>query len=216
MQKTLKHYPLPTEDSTPEAVILANGNFPTHEIPLALLKKTKHIICCDGAANEYFSKGFTPQVIVGDGDSLSQEIKAKFANIIYYSSDTQTNDLTKAVEYCVSQRLTRVVIVGASGKREDHTIGNIGLLIEYMDKFEEVEIITDHGVFTPIRIDSSFESYAGQAVSVFSFKSTPVRSRGLQYPLSAFTNWWQGTLNTAKSNQFTILARDKVIIYRVF
>lgn len=216
MRKDQRHYLMPTEDFAPEAVILANGDFPTHPLPLSILKQAKKVICCDGAASEYSKRGFTPEVIVGDGDSLDEADRIRFADIIYYSSDTETNDLTKAVNYCISQRISSVCILGATGKREDHTIGNIGLLIDYMDKFDDVLLITDYGVFVPIRTDATFESYRDQAVSVFTFKSSPIRGRGLQYPLSTFTYWWQGTLNKASGTLFTILARDKTLVYRAF
>lgn len=205
---------MPTMESIPDAVILANGDYPTHPLPLTLLKKARHVICCDGAANEYIGRGFTPAVIVGDGDSLTPENKTRFINFIYYSSDQETNDLTKAIQYCISQRMRTVCIVGATGKREDHTIGNVSLLLEYMDKLDDVMIITDYGVFNPIRIDSTFESYVKQQVSIFSLRPAPVRGRGLKYTLPPLTNWWQGTLNEATANPFTILARDRVLVYR--
>lgn len=216
MLKGLKHYPLPTEDLIADAVILANGDFPSHPLPLTLLKRAKFVVCCDGAVNEYFEKGFTPNAIVGDGDSLSPENKARFANIIYYSADSETNDLTKAIDYCVSHRMNNIVIVGATGKREDHTIGNVSLIADYMEVVDNVQIVTDYGVFTAIKTDSTFESYIGQSVSIFALKTAPVRGRGLKYPLSTFTKWWQGTLNVSKANPFTILARDKVLVYRAF
>lgn len=207
---------MPTELSTPDAVILANGDYPTHPLPLALLRRTKHVICCDGAANEHFNHGFTPRVIVGDSDSLSPENKSRFADIIYYSSDTETNDLTKAVKYCISQHMKTIYIVGATGKREDHAIGNISLLLDYMEMLDDVLIITDYGVFNPVKADSTFEAYTGQPVSVISLKAQPIRGRGLKYPLATFTNWWQGTLNEAYTNPFTLLVRDKTLVYRAF
>ena len=63
------------EHYTPEAVILANGEYPTHPLPLRMLEEAKFVVCCDGAANEYISRGHTPDVIIGDGDSLSPEYK---------------------------------------------------------------------------------------------------------------------------------------------
>lgn len=216
MSRDLKHYPLPTEDYVSDIVILANGDFPTHQIPLALLKKAKHVICCDGAANEYVKRGFTPELIIGDGDSLSPELKSEYANITFYSSDQETNDLTKAVNYCISKHLMNIVIVGATGKREDHTIGNLSLLGEYIDKVKNIQIISDYGVFTAIKTDSTFESVIGNTVSVFCLKTAPIRGRGLKYPLSTLANWWQGTLNEATANPFTLFVRGKVLVFRGF
>ena len=33
-------------------IILANGNFPSHQIPLNFLKNQSKIICCDGAIDK--------------------------------------------------------------------------------------------------------------------------------------------------------------------
>lgn len=57
----------------PEAVILANGDYPTHPIPLQILANAPYIICCDGGADAYIDRGNVPDVIIGDGDSLSEE-----------------------------------------------------------------------------------------------------------------------------------------------
>ena len=62
------------EHYTPEAVILANGEYPTCPVPLTMLEEASFVACCDGAANEYISRGHTPDVIVGDGDSLSIQV----------------------------------------------------------------------------------------------------------------------------------------------
>ena len=118
------------EHYTPEAVILANGEYPTHPLPLRMLEEAKFVVCCDGAANEYISRGHTPDVIIGDGDSLSPEYKELFAPIIHRIADQETNDQTKAVLFLQKKGYRKIAIVGATGKREDHTLGNISLLID--------------------------------------------------------------------------------------
>ena len=113
------------EHYIPEAVILANGEYPTHPLPLRMLEEAKFVVCCDGAANEYISRGHTPDVIIGDGDSLSPEYKELFAPIIHRIADQETNDQTKAVLFLQKKGYRKIAIVGATGKREDHTLGNI-------------------------------------------------------------------------------------------
>ena len=115
-----------------DAVILANGDYPSASLPLRILKEAPYVVCCDGGANEYIAKGYLPDVIIGDGDSLSQENRIKYASLICYNPDQETNDQTKAIQYLLAQGKRRIAIVGATGKREDHTIGNISLLMEYM------------------------------------------------------------------------------------
>ena len=81
----------------PEAVILANGDYPTHPIPLQILANAPYIICCDGGADAYIDRGNVPDVIIGDGDSLSKENRRKYSHILHCVSDQETNDQTKAV-----------------------------------------------------------------------------------------------------------------------
>lgn len=87
------------EHYTPEAVILANGEYPSHPLPLQILEEAEFVICCDGAADEYILRGHTPNIIVGDGDSLSPENKTRFSEIIHHIADQETNDQTKAVHF---------------------------------------------------------------------------------------------------------------------
>ena len=52
--------------------------------------------------------------------------------------------------------------------------------------------------------------------SVQSSSSTALSAEGLAYPLSVFTNWWQGTLNEALARHFIIRTEGKVLVFRVF
>ena len=51
-------------------VIVSNGDFPTHSIPLEILKEAKSILACDGAADKLANNGYTPNIIIGDLDSI--------------------------------------------------------------------------------------------------------------------------------------------------
>ena len=153
-----------------DAVILANGDYPSASLPLQILKEAPYVACCDGGANEYIAKGLLPDIIIGDGDSLSEENRMKHASLIHHNPDQETNDQTKAVQYLLSQGKKRIAIVGATGKREDHTIGNISLLMEYMRMGINARMYTDYGVFIPCRNTSTLECRVGQQMSIFNFK----------------------------------------------
>lgn len=196
-----------------DAVIVANGDFPSAEIPLQILQRAKIVICCDGGADEYIAKGFVPDIIVGDGDSLSAENRNRFADIIHYDPDQETNDQTKAVKFLINNGLRNIVIVGATGKRDDHTLGNIALLAEYLRMGATVRSYTDYGVFIPCRDCNTFSCKAGAQVSIFNISATSLKSEGLTYPIYDFTAWWQGTLNESPTESFTISAQGEYIVY---
>ena len=201
------------EHYTPEAVILANGEYPTCPVPLTMLEEASFVACCDGAANEYISRGHTPDVIVGDGDSLSTEYHKRFSPIIHQIPDQETNDQTKAVNFLLAKGKRRIAIIGATGKREDHTLGNISLLIDYLRAGADVRTYTDYGIFIPCRGTRTFPSHPGQQVSIINFTVHGLHGKGLVYPLSDFTNWWQGTLNECTSTEFTIEAEGEYLVF---
>lgn len=198
------------------AVIIANGEYPTSPQALEVMRSAHYTACCDGGADAYIERGGSPDAIVGDGDSLSEENRTRFASRIHYSADQQTNDQTKAVEYLLGMGYTDIAIVAATGKREDHTLGNIALLAEYMQRGVEVEMYTDYGVFIPCRDTRSFVSHKGQAVSIFNISAKGLRSTGLEYPIYDFTALWQGTLNRTTSEQFTIEAEGDYIVFMTY
>lgn len=202
-----------SENYTSEAVILANGEYPTHPLPLRILEEAKFVVCCDGAANEYIARGHTPDIIIGDGDSLLPEYKERFSSIMHQISDQETNDQTKAVLFLQEKGFGKIAIVGATGKREDHTLGNISLLIDYMKMGMEVRTITDYGAFIPVKDTQTFASHPGQQVSILNFGAEGLQGEGLVYPLSDFSNWWQGTLNEATASRFTIHCKGDYLVF---
>lgn len=196
-----------------DAVILANGDYPSSPLPLKVLNEAPYVVCCDGGADEYIAKGHLPDVIIGDGDSLSEENRLKYADLLHHNPDQETNDQTKAVQFLLSAGKKRVAIIGATGKREDHTIGNISLLMEYAHMGVNARIFTDYGVFIPCKDICTFECRKGQAVSIFNFTGRNFKAEGLEYPLYDFTTWWQGTLNECTDTIFRIDAEGEYLVF---
>ena len=199
-----------------EAVILANGDYPSHQLPLHILHNAKYVVCCDGGADTYIEKGYVPDAIVGDGDSLSVENIERFSNIIHCVPDQETNDQTKAINFLISKGYKTIAIVGATGKREDHTIGNISLLSDYKRMGIEVRCYTDYGFFIPCKDEISMQTVEGRQLSIFNVKATEFSSQGLKYPIYDFTSLWQGTLNRCNSNHFSIKAKGEFLLFLAY
>lgn len=196
-----------------DAVILANGDYPSSPLPLKLLEEALYVVCCDGGADAYIANGHLPDVIIGDGDSLSEANRLKYTSLLHHNPDQETNDQTKAVQFLLSQGKRRIAIVGATGKREDHTIGNISLLMEYMRMGMDIRSYTDYGIFIPCKNTCTFECRKGQQVSIFNFTAKGLKSEGLAYPIYDFTSWWQGTLNTCTGSSFSIEAEGEYLVF---
>jgi thiamine pyrophosphokinase len=200
-------------------VILANGVFPTHDIPLSYLRNADRIICCDGSVENLVNFGLEPYAIVGDMDSINAELTDRYADRLFPDNDCETNDLTKAVNWCVSRGFYDIVITGATGKREDHTLGNISLLAEY-NRYANVIMATDNGIFRTYYNSVEIETFYGQQISIFSTgDDTEITSTGLKYPLNntKLTNWWVATLNEALGDKiFLDFKQGRVLVFLKF
>lgn len=192
-----------------DVVIVANGEFPTHRIPLEVLKHARHIVACDGAISH------VPQAeaVVGDGDS----VPAEYHNRLFQIDEQEDNDLTKATRYCLNKGWKRIAYLGCTGLREDHTLGNIGLLMRYYRKMGvEGIMFTDYGFFTPAYGNRTFQSEKGKQVSIFNFGCRQLTSEGLRWNSYAYDEWWQGTLNEALGDNFSFAADSYYLVYQTY
>ncbi len=200
-----------------KAVILANGDFPTHAVPLGVLRQADFLCCCDGAAVEAVSHGLHPHAVIGDGDSLPAEFMEKYSGIFHRIAEQEDNDLTKATRFCIAQGYNDITYVGATGKREDHTLGNIFLLPRYLVEFGiRPVMLTDHGPFRPAQGTATFNSFPRQQVSIFNMSCSEIRSEGLVWDSYAYSHLWQGTLNEAKAGEFTLHADGTYIVFQTY
>ena len=77
------NYPLIDGRSAFDAVILCDGDFPVHRIPLSVLRASTFLCCCDNAGMTALSHGLTPDAIVGDGDSMPAGFIESHRDIIH-------------------------------------------------------------------------------------------------------------------------------------
>lgn len=220
----------PSSDKTPAKtfIILCDGDFPSKGPARKLLekaqkaKKSHTIISCDGAILSLLKNGMDADYIVGDMDTLPKKWQAKFKDKIYKESEQDFNDQTKAFRFALSliekhiaekkassYAEYRIIILGATGKREDHTLGNISYLPDYAQTLRQkfpklktnISTVTDYGVFLPILDTTRLKGEPGDRISIFAFDHTlRIKSEGLEYKTDdvVFDMWWKATLNTFK------------------
>ena len=200
-------------EKTFDAVIIANGAFPTHAVPLDILHHAAHLIACDGAIAPLLLEGLGEAVIIGDGDSVPAEYRERLIQI----DEQDDNDLTKATRYCVERGWRRIAYLGCTGKREDHTLGNISLLMRYYrDMGVEGILYTDYGFFTPAHGHRTFLSMKGQQVSLINFGSHQLTSTGLRWDAYNFSEWWQGTLTESLGDSFSLQSDGYYLVYQTY
>ena len=196
--------------SLARTVVLAAGCFPKRGGEAwRLLEGARRVVACDSAADAYRRRfGRWPEAVVGDMDSIRRLPAGVCAATV---PDQDANDLEKAVAYCRGRGWRAPVVVGACGRREDHTIGNVFRALAL-----GVEIVTDFGRFVPFRGRKSFRVRKGAPISVFApDPATKMASRGLEWPLDGvrFENLYCATLNRAAACAVRLTADRPVLVY---
>ncbi len=204
------------------AVIVGNGQFPKKEYPLYLLESADYVICCDGAIDTYLRhfRGRNlrrPDVVIGDMDSLSKKTAERFRDIAVKIDEQETNDQSKAFHYILEHfpDVDTVHILGATGKREDHTVGNLSLLMEYAREMRRqdcgrtvfVDIVSDWSTAFAITDTCTLDVGEGRSVSIICpDNSLNIKSEGLVWPTDnvVFDNLWQATLNRASADRISL------------
>ena len=199
--------------------ILANGTAPRHPIPRQILAEAALLVCCDGALAAARALGREPDFVVGDGDSISAADRKSLGDRFVHIAEQDTNDLAKAFRFTCS-RATRIAILGATGLREDHTLGNIFRLIDFTAVVPDTVLYTDTGTFEAVRGERTFAAQPEEAVSIFApVPGTEVASKGLQWPLDgvSLADLWAGTLNRTTGLSFTLrTSGHPILVYRPY
>ena len=187
-------------------VILCNGAFPTEPYPLYLLDSAEGVVCCDGALVKFLehTPERMPLAVVGDLDSLPKELKSRFSDVLFHEAEQDDNDQTKALRWVLQNHpeVSEIVFLGATGLREDHTIGNLGLLMDYPRQFDlgdrKLSMVSDFGTAFVVTDSGDLHLGEGRRISLFSAdNSLKITSEGLEWPLDqvVFDAWWKATLN---------------------
>jgi len=201
------------------AVIIGAGDFPRKPYPRYLIQSADIIVCCDSAFFNYMRAAKTlfpgkerlPDVVIGDFDSLLASSRKKYSDKVKFIhiEEQDDNDQTKAVRHILGSYpgVDTIHILGASGKREDHTIGNISLLMEYQRMFDlsgtSMDMVSDYSTIFAITDSCELALGQGRRISIITpDNSLRIKSEGLVWPTDdvVFDNWWKATLNRASED----------------
>lgn len=221
----MKHYKL-NEHRQYKTIVLANGQFPQSEEALSYIdtwlcsekKEGYYLACCDGSVNKLmaYADRKLPDIVVGDLDSINPKLKQRLAHRLVHILDQESNDLSKTFHYLhkyLGQK--SILLLGASGGREDHTLGNISLLVHLASLCSELVLLTDTGYFKLIKQSCSIDLPLGTQVSIFSFSTQPISVYGLRWEIDnkVLPYLWSGTLNEVIEPSIRIETDHPIIIF---
>ena len=172
-----------------QVLIICNGEPPSNKLLLEHWKKTDFHIAADGGANFLNSHRLKPNIIIGDLDSLDDEMfKETSPEAIFLIEEQQTNDADKAVRYSLEKGAKTIHLLGAAGKRQDHFLANLEVMYKYSS---QIKIIlwteTERMEFISVRWEETLAK--GRVISLLPVfgGASGVSTIGLAYPLERQT-----------------------------
>lgn len=125
-------------DKQEPALIIANGAACGSTLLNDLLEWSPFVVVLDGAIHRVLDLQIKVDVLLGDFDrnevSESKIREAQDSIEIVYTPDQNKTDLEKAIDFLIERGHRAVNIVWATGRRADHTIGNITSMVRFRDK----------------------------------------------------------------------------------
>ncbi|MEK7263517.1 MAG: thiamine diphosphokinase [Bacteroidota bacterium] len=202
-----------------QALIIANGTLPSRSIINAILAKKKFILCADGGANAAKRLRITPDVILGDFDSIKTSTRAYFKNVqLIHIPEQYSTDLEKAIRYCIERNISSVEIIGATGNRIDHSTGSLGCFRKFGNTIE-MKIIDCIGEITLIKTTTTITTQRGEKISLIPLERCEgVTTTNLLYELNNDTlalGLREGISNEAMKKHVTIsVQKGTLLLYR--
>jgi thiamine pyrophosphokinase len=203
------------------ALVIANGEPPKKQRLQALAREANVIVCADGGANTSLKYGVVPDAIVGDLDSIHAEALVKYHRVpTYEDRDDETTDLEKAISWAIKSKYDHITVVGASGARLDHTIGNLSVLPKfYPDAI--IRFVDDFGELWYVGRELEFEAKKGDVVSLIPLnRCEEIVTVGLRYALEGETlelGVREGTSNVVVSSPVKIkVKKGQLLLYKLF
>ena len=160
------------------------------------------IIAADAGYEHCVKRGFVPDFVVGDFDSVCKV--PDLSNLIRLPVEKDVTDMDAAVELALKNGCKAIFLYGGMGGRPDHTLANFALVARLSQQGVEAHLYGEGYAVTAVTNGAlTLTGGRGETVSVFAWTETAegVTLRGLKYPLenAVLTN----TFALGVSNSFT-------------
>ena len=179
------------------ALLVANGQMENPVLLMKLLTDAYHfnnkflIVSADGALKNCLYLKLIPDIVIGDMDSICEDdkkiLKIYNSKALFIKSpyEKDESDTQLALEYLVKGNIKNILLIGALGKRMDHSLAN--LLNIYSEKLKntEIKIIDENYEISVLRQSAQIKGIIGNTLSIFSLTPSTyfINTDGLKYKL---------------------------------
>ena len=162
---------------TQKVFLLLNGEAPKN---IPDFKNVDFICTTDGGFNTLKKWGITPDLITGDFDSSSHHPKEVET---LHTPNQDFTDFDKMLTILHQRGYKMIDIYGASGKEQDHFLGNLHTALVWKDRLE-LTFFDDYGRYFFAKNNTTLSNVKDKTISLVPFPETKnITTNGLQYPL---------------------------------
>jgi len=168
------------------ACVVAGGSIGDIEAYKKVLGRYDFVICADSGLDHALELGITPDIVIGDMDSVRAVVPNDVKAVIHPAEKAQT-DMRLAIDYALDSGYKDITLLCALGGRFDHAYANVAQLVYIHGRGGEGVIIDAQN---EIRLLCSCElrlnGEKGHKLSLLPFggDACGVTTFGLKYPLN--------------------------------
>ena len=154
------------------------------------------ILAADSGMNALYAAAVTPDIIIGDFDSADEKIlrffqQNKAIDFCTLNPEKDDTDTEFAIRESIRRGADSITIIGGTGTRLDHVLGNISLLGIGLEEQVSMELLDEHNRIRMIQdaLTLEKETQYGKYVSLIPYGGNVqgITLRGFKYPLSDYT-----------------------------
>ena len=195
------------------AVLIANGKVSKNDYVKKIIDSNNYFISIDAKLENLEELGVQPNLILGDLDSATIDDLDSKIEVVELSNQNKT-DLEKSLDYCKENNIKKVMILGSSGSREDHSMANVLTASTYSDILQ-IELITSFYRIIFVRENTKIKA-PNVPVSIISLSSdNKITTRGLKYDLNneKLKSFSHGISNEVNGDSFTVKAESTIVVF---
>ena len=217
--------PADNADGLSRAVLFANGLIFRHDRLQPWVRSGDYLVGVDGGTRHCLDMGHTPDVVVGDLDSLDPEAQAEIQKravpILQFPVRKDCTDLDLAMLHVAEQGIREAILLGMWGGRLDQSVANLLLLTQYMDQLD-ITVVTEDETVQILGPGQSLtvenRERATASILPLSAQVEGVKLSGMEYPLDNALLPFGTTLgisNVVRQKQASVSIRRGLLLVTV-
>ena len=203
-----------------KTIIIGNGEINNYDIIREYFNQA-YIIACDGGVKHCRAMMIMPNIMVGDFDSANKEDAEFFENLGVlkekFPVKKNETDMEIAINMAIDKNSTEIYIVGGLGRRFDHSLANVHILLRPVRLGIRTCLLDEHNIITLVEDSIDIVGEKGQTVSLIPLTTEVkgITTKNLEYALTNATmeiGHSLGVSNVMNGDVATISVGEGVLI----